>query len=56
MAAQYFRKFEEMSVFTTQNFYNVCAAICSTKSYVAKRLAASFADTEPPFVLYVTPR
>jgi hypothetical protein len=37
MASQYFRKLEEMPVFPTQNFYNVCAAICSTKSYVAKQ-------------------
>jgi hypothetical protein len=28
---------DNMPVFTTQNFYNLCAAICSTKSYVQAR-------------------
>jgi hypothetical protein len=38
MAGQrYFDRLEEMTVFTSRNFYNVCATICTTKSYVAKR-------------------
>jgi hypothetical protein len=37
MASQYFRNLEETPVFTTQNFYSVCTAICTTKSYVAKQ-------------------
>src|SRR5215472_6126617 len=33
----YFNNLEEMPVFTSRNFYSVCTAICTTKSYVAKR-------------------
>jgi hypothetical protein len=33
----YFNSLEEMPVFTSRNFYSVCTAICTTKSYVAKR-------------------
>ena len=34
---RYFNNLEEMPVFTSRNFYSVCTAICTTKSYVAKR-------------------
>jgi hypothetical protein len=34
---RYFNSLEEMPVFTSRNFYNVCTAICTTKSYVAKQ-------------------
>jgi hypothetical protein len=34
---RYFNSLEEMPVFTSRNFYSVCTAICTTKSYVAKR-------------------
>ena len=34
---RYFNKLEEMPVFTSRNFYSVCTAICTTKSYVAKQ-------------------
>ena len=38
MAGQrYFNKLEEMTVFTSRNFYSVCATLCTSKSYVAKR-------------------
>jgi hypothetical protein len=38
MAGQrYFNRLEEMTVFTSRNFYNVCSTICTSKSYVAKR-------------------
>jgi hypothetical protein len=38
MASQrYFRRLEEMPVFTARNFYSVCTDICTTKSYVAKQ-------------------
>src|SRR5499433_1949407 len=33
----YFNNLEEMPVFTSRNFYSVCTAICTTKSYVAKQ-------------------
>jgi hypothetical protein len=35
---RYFSNLEEMPVFTSRNFYSVCTAICTTKSYVAKRV------------------
>jgi hypothetical protein len=34
---RYFNNLEEMPVFTSRNFYNVCATVCTTKSYVAKQ-------------------
>jgi hypothetical protein len=34
---RYFNSLEEMPVFTSRNFYSVCTAICTTKSYVAKQ-------------------
>ena len=34
---RYFNNLEEMPVFTSRNFYSVCTAICTTKSYVAKQ-------------------
>ena len=34
---RYFDNLEEMPVFTSRNFYSVCTAICTTKSYVAKQ-------------------
>jgi hypothetical protein len=34
---RYFKNLEEMPVFTIQKFYNVCATICTSKSYVAKQ-------------------
>jgi hypothetical protein len=38
MAGQsYFNRLEEMPVFTSRNFYNVCTTICTSKSYVAKQ-------------------
>ena len=38
MAGQrYFNGLEEMTVFTSRNFYNVCTVLCTSKSYVAKR-------------------
>jgi hypothetical protein len=37
MASQHFRILEGMPVFTTQNVYSVCTAICTTKSYIAKQ-------------------
>ncbi len=38
MAGQrYFNRLEEMTVFTSRNFYSVCATLCTNKSYVAKR-------------------
>jgi hypothetical protein len=36
-ALRYFNRLEEMPVFTSRNFYTVCTAICTSKSYVAKR-------------------
>jgi hypothetical protein len=36
-ALRYFNRLEEMRVFTSRNFYTVCTAICTSKSYVAKR-------------------
>jgi hypothetical protein len=38
MAGQrYFNRLEEMTVFTSRNFYSVCGSICRSRSYVAKR-------------------
>jgi hypothetical protein len=38
MAAQrYFNRLEEMTVFTSRNFYGVCTTVCTSKSYVAKQ-------------------
>src|SRR6266404_1432278 len=38
MAGQrYFDSLEELPVFTSRNFYNVCTTVCTTKSYVAKQ-------------------
>jgi hypothetical protein len=34
---RYFNRLEEMTVFTSRNFYRVCSALCTSKSYVAKR-------------------
>jgi len=34
---RYLNSLEEMPVFTSRNFYSVCTAICTTKSYVAKQ-------------------
>jgi hypothetical protein len=34
---RYFNSLEEMPVFTFRNFYSVCTAICTAKSYVAKQ-------------------
>jgi hypothetical protein len=34
---RYFKRLEEMTVFTSRNFYNVCTAICTSNSYVAKQ-------------------
>jgi hypothetical protein len=34
---RYFNRLEEMPVFTSRNFYRVCTAICTSKSYVAKQ-------------------
>jgi hypothetical protein len=34
---RYFNSLEEMPVFTSRNFYSVCTAICTTKSYVVKQ-------------------
>ena len=34
---RYFNSLEEMPVFTSRNFYSICTAICTTKSYVAKQ-------------------
>jgi hypothetical protein len=34
---RYLNSLEEMSLFTSRNFYSVCTAICTTKSYVAKQ-------------------
>jgi hypothetical protein len=36
-AQRYFNRLEEMPVFTSRNFYTVCTAVCTSKSYVAKR-------------------
>jgi hypothetical protein len=38
MAGQrYFNRLEEMTVFTSRNFYSVCTTLCTGKSYVVKR-------------------
>jgi hypothetical protein len=34
---RYFNWLEGMTVFTSRNFYGVCSALCTSKSYVAKR-------------------
>jgi hypothetical protein len=34
---RYFNWLEGMTVFTSRNFYDVCSALCTSKSYVAKR-------------------
>ena len=34
---RYLNSLEEMPVFTSRNFYSVCTAICTTRSYVAKQ-------------------
>ena len=34
---RYFNRLEEMTVFTSRNFYSVCTTLCMSKSYVAKR-------------------
>jgi hypothetical protein len=34
---RYFNRLEEMTVFTSRNFYSVCTTLCTSKSYVAKR-------------------
>src|SRR6516165_4552038 len=34
---RYFTSLEQMPVFTSRNFYSICTAICTTKSYVAKQ-------------------
>jgi hypothetical protein len=34
---RYFNWLEAMTVFTSRNFYGVCSALCTSKSYVAKR-------------------
>jgi hypothetical protein len=33
----YFNWLEGMTVFTSRNFYGLCGALCTSKSYVAKR-------------------
>jgi hypothetical protein len=33
----YFNRLEEMRLFTSRNFYSVCATICTSKSYFAKQ-------------------
>ena len=34
---RYFNSLEEMPVFSSQNFYNVCTTVCMRKLYVAKQ-------------------